>query len=265
MRILAVIPCRRNSSRVPGKNTMTIGGKPNLLWTIEALRECSYTPRIVVLTDDPAAVAIADGAGVEVVDEPPAIAADDNLWIAHDFVMRSLSGPFDCLMAVQATSPIRPPGFFDALIDKLRATQCDGVTAVAKVPPHCHPHFLNLLIDGDRPVSIALGPISNSQAFTPLYCYTGLGSIWTWANAQNHVADRWTAARTADTRVIEVPADQWVDIDDPLDVEWAEFLLARRAKRERTTELCDREQLQPIESDGGGKEAPGLLSVGIHL
>ena len=231
MRILAVIPCRRNSTRVAGKNTLVIGGKPNLLWTIEALRACSRELTIAVLTDDPRAAAIATEAGVLVVDEPPEVAGNDNLWVALGYAMQEVVGTFDCLMLAPACNPIRPTGYFDSICDKLAVTGCDGVMSVAQVRPHQHPRFLHLLIDGERPVSVAFGPVGNSQDFTPLYCDAALGYVWTWATAERNVVDRWMTARTTDIRAIQLTADQWVDIDEPIDVEWAEFLLSRKTAR----------------------------------
>lgn len=231
MNLLAVIPCRANSSRVPGKNTMVVGGKPNLLWTIEAVEACCHEPYTVVVTDDPTAARIAEDADVDVLFERPELAADDNLWHVLDLAMQAVPGTFDGLMLAQACNPVRPPGMFDRLVERMESTGCDGVNTLSRVPPHRHPHFLYQLC-GDRAVSLALGPVSNSQDFTPLYCSTGLGSLWTWENALAHVADRWLAARTADTRCIVVEPDEWVDIDEPIDVEWAEFLLSRNRENQ---------------------------------
>lgn len=236
MNILAIIPCRANSSRVPGKNTMVVGGKPNLLWTIEAVEACRHNPHTVVVTDDPHAARIAEKAGVDVLVEPPELAADDNLWHVFGHTMRTVPGTFDAMLLAQPCSPVRPAGMFDRLVERLEHTGCDVVNTLSRVPPHRHPHFLWRLC-GDRAVSLALGPVSNSQDFTPVYCSTGMGEIWTWSIALDYARDRWRAARTADMRCIVIESDEWVDIDEPMDVEWAEFLLSRR-KRNRETPSC---------------------------
>ena len=39
-KVLAVIPARGGSKRVPRKNLKAVSGKPMILYTIEAAREC---------------------------------------------------------------------------------------------------------------------------------------------------------------------------------------------------------------------------------
>jgi len=51
-KIIAVIPARGGSKRIPKKNIIGLGGKPMLAWTIEAALKSKYINEVLVSTDD---------------------------------------------------------------------------------------------------------------------------------------------------------------------------------------------------------------------
>ena len=51
MKIIAVIPARGGSKRIPQKNIIDFMGKPIIAWTIEAAKKCNLFDRIIVSTD----------------------------------------------------------------------------------------------------------------------------------------------------------------------------------------------------------------------
>ena len=50
-KIIAIIPARAGSKRLPGKNKKVLAGKPLIQWTIEAAQQADYIDEIVVSTD----------------------------------------------------------------------------------------------------------------------------------------------------------------------------------------------------------------------
>ena len=52
MKSIAIIPARSGSKRIPNKNTIELGAKPMIQWTIEAALEARIFDRILVSTDD---------------------------------------------------------------------------------------------------------------------------------------------------------------------------------------------------------------------
>ena len=50
--VLAVIPARGGSKRLPGKNIKLLKDKPLIAWTIEAAENSKYIDRVIVSTDD---------------------------------------------------------------------------------------------------------------------------------------------------------------------------------------------------------------------
>ena len=51
-RILAIIPARGGSKRLPRKNILDLAGKPLIAWSIEAALGSKYIDRVIVSTDD---------------------------------------------------------------------------------------------------------------------------------------------------------------------------------------------------------------------
>ena len=64
--MIAIIPARGGSKRVPGKNIMDFMGKPMLAWTIEAAQETGLFSQILVSTDDEKIAEVARQSGAEV-------------------------------------------------------------------------------------------------------------------------------------------------------------------------------------------------------
>lgn len=64
--IVAVIPARGGSKRIPRKNIIDFCGKPLIAWTIQAALECRIFKRVIVSTDDAEIASIATKCGAEV-------------------------------------------------------------------------------------------------------------------------------------------------------------------------------------------------------
>ena len=51
-KLLAIIPARGGSKRLPSKNVLELAGKPLIAWTIEAALKSKYVDQVVVSTND---------------------------------------------------------------------------------------------------------------------------------------------------------------------------------------------------------------------
>ncbi|HVZ52610.1 MAG TPA: pseudaminic acid cytidylyltransferase, partial [Pseudolabrys sp.] len=76
--IVAVIPARGGSKRIPRKNIRLFAGKPIIAYSIEAARACGLFHRIVVSTDDDEIAAIARACGADAPFIRPAKLSDDH-------------------------------------------------------------------------------------------------------------------------------------------------------------------------------------------
>lgn len=110
--IVALIPARSGSRRIPGKNVKRLQGHPLIAYTIAAARGAGIFDRILVSTDCPDYAQVARHYGAEVPflrprefsgDESP-----DIEWLDH--LLRTLSAGGtapDCFCILRPTSPFR--------------------------------------------------------------------------------------------------------------------------------------------------------------
>lgn len=75
--IIAIIPARGGSKRIPRKNICIFAGKPIIAYSIEAARQSGLFDRIVVSTDDAEIARVASEWGAEIPFLRPAALADD--------------------------------------------------------------------------------------------------------------------------------------------------------------------------------------------
>lgn len=115
-RILALIPARGGSKRLPRKNVLDLRGKPLIAWTIEAALHCSAIDEVCVSTDDPEILDVSRKYGAKVPFVRPAgLAADtatsvqvaEHALAYYECVKRI---PYDILIFLQPTSPLRTAG-----------------------------------------------------------------------------------------------------------------------------------------------------------
>lgn len=110
--IIALIPARAGSKRVPGKNIRPLAGHPVMAYSIAVALESGIFAKVIVSTDSEEYATIARYYGAEVPFlRPDEIAGDlspDIEWI--DFTLRRLEQEgrtFDCFCIIRPTSPFR--------------------------------------------------------------------------------------------------------------------------------------------------------------
>lgn len=140
---LAIIPARKGSKRLPGKNIRPFCGKPLVQWSIEAAQASKSVDRVLVTSDDPEVLSIARGCGVDlVIDRPAALATDtassmDVVMHALEQAREALGGVGDvCLL--QATSPLRSVSDIDGAFSLYQSRKKQSpVVSVCELD---HPH-----------------------------------------------------------------------------------------------------------------------------
>ncbi len=110
--IIALIPARSGSKRVPDKNIRMLGGHPLIAYTISAARQSGVFSGIVVSTDSEQYADISRSYGAEVPFlRPIEMAGDispDIEWIEHTIHQLGSQGrEFDCFSILRPTSPFR--------------------------------------------------------------------------------------------------------------------------------------------------------------
>lgn len=129
MSVLAVVPCRGGSKRIPRKWAQLVDGKPLLQWTIDIARAATSIDRLVVCTEDSAIAAYARLRGVEVIDRPAHLAHDHSTIaevVRHAVETLSWDGT---TIVLQPTCPLLKPETVDRVITEWQSLRFDwGIT-----------------------------------------------------------------------------------------------------------------------------------------
>lgn len=119
--VLAVIPARAGSKRIPGKNLRHVGGRPMICWTVEAALLSAWVTRVVVTTDSAGIAQEAQKLGAEVINRPPKLAGDKiSATEAVLHVLKHLWGTENYkshgVVQLLPTSPLRTTFHVDAAV-----------------------------------------------------------------------------------------------------------------------------------------------------
>jgi len=112
--IVALIPARAGSKRIPDKNIRHLAGHPLIAYTIAAALQSKIFSAVLVSTDSQLYADIAKYYGAEVPYlRPPELAGDlspDIEWVEHSLHRLRREGlEFDCFSILRPTSPFRLP------------------------------------------------------------------------------------------------------------------------------------------------------------
>jgi len=142
---LGLITARGQSQGLPRKNIRLVGGKPLIVWTIEAALGCRQLSRVIVSTDDDEIAQIAVKAGVDVPFlRPRNISLGDSPHVlaalhALDFLRTTDGWEPDYLVLLQPTSPLRQTRHIDQGIELILRHNAPSVIAVTET--HSHPYL----------------------------------------------------------------------------------------------------------------------------
>ena len=224
MKILALVAARGGSKRVAGKNIRPLGGRPLIVWTLDAVRGVSGVCDTLVSTDDEAIASVAREAGALVPWLRPAALATDTAT-SVDVCLHALDwyererGDVDGLLLLQPTSPFRRRDTIErgcALFAESSRRPVIGVAPAASHPMWCY------RVEGTRmrPFVGDAGE-ARSQDLPPAYVING--AFYLIAPADLRAARSFLADNMAPL-VVDRPGES-VDIDTEWDWTLAEALL----------------------------------------
>lgn len=132
-KVLAIIPARGGSKRLPRKNVMQLNGKALISWTIEAARGCPLIDAIVVSSDDPEVLEIASQSGVKGLQRPEQISGDSaSTFAAISHALVSLPEHYDVVILLQPTSPLRKSFHITGALSMFSSRSASAVISVTK-------------------------------------------------------------------------------------------------------------------------------------
>ena len=211
-RILAFIPARGGSKRLPRKNLLPLGGKPLVRHTIDAALEAGQFSEIVVSSDDAETLAIARAAGVTADARPEHLSGDQvrGVEVLSELLGRT-EGRFEAVMLLQPTSPFRTAADIRHAAALWRSNPDSSIIAVSAYD--APPQFA-LRMDNDSALQMrepaAYGYSTQKQAIEPL-CHPN-GSLYLCAIARFLRAGGFFAPPM---HGLLIPPERALDIDSP--------------------------------------------------
>lgn len=223
-KVLAIIPARGGSKRLPNKNILPLAGKPLIAWTIDSAIDSGVFSKIIVNTDseDISAVAKQYGATVPFI-RPQTLATDSASsidLIVHTVKWFEAKGEiFSHVVLLQPTSPLRASSDISKAWSLMLEKKVGSVISVCEVE-HPVQWTYNMTEQG---VMSSLFKEANkrSQDYGKNYRLNGAIYIVDIEFLMKHhkVVDEGCSLGYVMTRKASV------DIDEKIDLEFAEFLM----------------------------------------
>lgn len=133
-KVVALIPARGGSKRVPHKNLRAFLGRPLICWTVSAALECDYIDEVYVSSDCSDILAAAHRSGAQGLVRPDVLATDRSSTddvIFHCIEELALNDQ-DIIVILQPTSPLRVGEDIDACMEKYLNENVSGVVSVCE-------------------------------------------------------------------------------------------------------------------------------------
>lgn len=134
--VIAIIPARYSSTRLPGKMLREIAGKPLILRTLEQAKKARTVERVIVATDDERILnVVADAGGEAVMTSTEHASGSDRIAeVARNLPEGSI------IVNVQGDEPLISPETIDAAVNALiddpdadMATTCEPIESLAEL------------------------------------------------------------------------------------------------------------------------------------
>ena len=219
MNIVALVPMRHHSQRVPGKNYRVLAGKPLFHHIIETLLVVPQINQIVVDTDSNE---VMDGLkqhfpSVNIINRPESLRADDtpmNEILIHDTGLF----PADFYLQTHSTNPLLKPESISKAIQLLLTNypNYDSLFSVTRLQTRLYDKDGNALNHNPK-------ELIQTQDLPPVYEENSCIYIFTRENllAKRHrISDK--------PLMFAIDADEAWDIDEELDFAICDFLLKRK-------------------------------------
>lgn len=134
MKVVAVIPCRMGSQRVPRKNLCEVASMPLVWWAVDSALRSGVIDEVIISTDAPDLVAPHVPNVVRIIERPPEISgptADIAAAVKH--ALEGMS--YDYAVTLQPAVMARSPSIVASLVRGVIAERAHGgLTMAASVP-----------------------------------------------------------------------------------------------------------------------------------
>ena len=238
---MAIIPARGGSKGVPRKNIIPLGGRPLIAYSIDVSKRSRLIDAAIVSTDDREIAEVARDCGADVPFlRPPELAEDnspdiDYLKHALEWVNLNRGWEPEILVILQPTMPFRTVEDVDNTLQFMIDQKCDSVRTLAH-PTQVTPYKMWFL---DDEKTGKMSPVLKTeyyeklltdvprQKLRPAYWQPGV------VIATRPEFVRQGKVFGPDLRGFVVDIKNCHDIDEPEDLEYAEYLIKKRLSGSR--------------------------------
>lgn len=168
--IIAMIPAKIKSTRLPIKNLALIKGKPLIYYAIKAAKDAGVFDKIIVNAEDDIFEGIADRYNVDFYKRPdylvkPTTKTDS---VVYDFLIKH---PCDIVAWVSPIAPLQPYGEVKEMVKYFVKHDLDSLMTVKDEQAHC--------ICKKRPVNFRINEIfAQTQDLAPVKAFVYSTMMW---------------------------------------------------------------------------------------
>ena len=229
MNTLFLITARGGSKGVPGKNLKQIGGISLIGFKAISAKRSKYCTRLIISSDDEAIQADALSYGAEVPFTRPAELATDTassadvIRHAMDWIEQNTSERYDAIMLLEPSAPFARSIDFDNAVEMMIERNANAVIGMREM--EVNSVFVGELDERGRMTAIIDQMQSRHlrrQDTKPEYTMNAALYLFKWELFKEHhsvYADR------DNTYGCVMDRYHSVEIDEPIDFHWAEFLV----------------------------------------
>jgi CMP-N,N'-diacetyllegionaminic acid synthase len=224
-KILAVIPARGGSKRVPRKNLRPILGKSLLDRSIEVALQSRYIDRLIVSSEDAEIIEAAKKAGADVPFVRPAEFSQDTSSGMQPVIHAVESLPeYDYVLLLQVTTPLRDVHDIDNALEfclNQNANFCVSVKEVSESP-----YWMFKINDENKLVSLLAEKIPSRSQDLPLVTILN-GAVYI-ANTTSFLKSK--TFLTEETLGYKMSREHSLDIDTEADMQSYEHYLKTKTQ-----------------------------------
>lgn len=227
IKILGIIPARGGSKRIPGKNKKKLDGKELVRYAIESTLSSKEITDFVLSSDDDEILKIGEDYQNLICLKRPTNISDDLApaitYVNH--VIETLSKEFDIVVIIQPTSPFTLGEDIDNTIRLLYNSDADSSVSIMKLDHAIHPVKLKTL------QNLELKPFLEEESgrmaaheLPELF----VRNCSVYASRINSIQ----SGKIIGDKCLgfEMPRERSLDINDPIDFEFAKFLIIKNGK-----------------------------------
>ena len=226
-KLLAIIPARGGSKRLPRKNILDLGGKPLIAWTIEAAKKSKHIDEIIVSTEDKEIVEICKRFSLDVPflrEEELAADGVSSVAVVLDVLSKLKllrNSYYDYIILLQPTSPLRTEKDIDGAVKLLINKKCNGVISVCEVKHS--PLWYNKLPKNNSLSGFLDKSIVNKRSQDLEKYYRLNGAIYLLKS--NVIKEKKTFMLEDSCYAYRMSEENSIDIDDKIDLDLARLCI----------------------------------------